>query len=101
MANNYLQKQRRRMWMNNPCCENCGVLTILPEDVPGRVNSSGIKQIREVPSNMATIQHKYSRLHPKRGTNPNERVHFLWCTKCNAEESIIQEREYYRSSPLK
>lgn len=101
MANQYLQKQRRKMWDKDPRCENCGVVTVLPEDLPGKISKLGIKQIKVVPPNMATIQHKYSRLHPNRGLAPNdERVHFLWCTKCNFEENLIQEREFSQL-PLK
>lgn len=38
---------RNKMWESNPYCENCGVLTILPKDVPGEINpNNGHKNIK-------------------------------------------------------
>lgn len=97
---NYIKNQRRRLWEANSYCENCGVLTILPEDVPGKINSAGVKQIKTVPDNMATIQHKYDKISGKRETKntPEERVHLLWCTKCNYADGILRQAEFISSS---
>jgi len=78
-----LVKQRERLWKKNPHCENCGIETILPKHCPRGKKGRIIAQ-----DHMATIQHKYSRLHPdKRRTmildHENDRRHFLWCYKCN------------------
>lgn len=83
-----LRKQRTRLWEEDPHCRNCGVLTILPHDVPGYQPESKFVS----PDNMATIQHVYSRLNPERrqinGTRGNqpEPRHLLWCFKCNQED---------------
>lgn len=101
MGSNYIKNQRRRLWEANPHCENCGVLTILPEDVPGKINpTTGIKQIKHVPDNMATIQHKYDKISGKRHLKDTseERVHLLWCTKCNYADGILRQADFISSS---
>lgn len=91
------KQQREKMWQQNPHCRRCGVLTILPKDVPGaRFKPNGQLMIKVVPPNMATIQHKYDRLHPNRKKETKEKRHFLWCAKCNWEYHI--EHETPRSS---
>jgi hypothetical protein len=88
-----LAKQRLELWKKNPHCENCGVLTILPDDLPYSIGKTGNKNIKIFPNNTATIQHKYDRLHPQRNIKTNERRHFLWCIKCNREYWFTYERE--------
>lgn len=97
-GNNIIKKQRTRMWRANPHCENCGVLTVLPEDCPGwQAKGDGSTFLKKVPANMATIQHKYDKLHPLRNViRPNERRHFLWCYKCNHEHYKKHEEQRAR-----
>jgi len=87
-------KARDRLWKRNPFCENCGVLTIHPADVPGaRLKEDGTLMIKVTPPNMATLQHKYDRLHPKRKAKTKERRWFLWCYKCNHDYHLAHESE--------
>lgn len=85
------KKQRTLLWYTNPHCENCGVVTVLPESIDG-LNAKGIKP----PDNMATIQHKYCRGHPLRLTRAphNERRRLLWCYKCNQYYNQMYENKY-------
>lgn len=83
-----LTKQLMAKWKDNPYCQRCGVLTILPQDVPGKINThTGVKQIKKTPDNMATIQHIYDKLHPLRLVDTNDARHLLWCNKCNSEDA--------------
>lgn len=86
------RKQRERLWKIDPRCENCAVVTVLPEHVEGERHSGALKI---VPDNMATIQHKYSRNHPLRhhANGTNERRHLLWCYKCNKEFNELYENK--------
>lgn len=93
-----LTGQRNRLWNINPRCEKCGVVTILPIDVPGACyDEAGLLHIKNVPDNMATIQHKYDKLHPMRQENRSakkrERRRFLWCIKCNREHWEKHEKQ--------
>lgn len=90
----HLSKKRKRMWLIDPHCENCGVLTVLPETLPCKINpNTGLKQYDPLPDNCATIQHKYSRFSDKRGQiHHNEKRLFLWCHKCNWEDHIKEIR---------
>lgn len=83
-----LQRRRFSLWIVNPRCERCGIVTILPEMLDGvNYNHAGHLQLKTQPDNMATIQHKYFKLHPLRLTQPKkgERRWFLWCYKCNQD----------------
>lgn len=96
MSHGRYRRTRDRMWRKNPHCENCGVLTVLPKDVDGKINpNNGYRQIKDVPPNMATIQHKYSRLNKKRLEHTHERRWFLWCHKCNHADSVREQKEYF------
>lgn len=89
---------RARMWRANPHCYWCGVETVLIEGHHGQ----------QKPSNMATIDHLYSRLHPLRHTQPRrggggERRLVLACDECNqrrarAEEQRLSMDEKHRRS---
>lgn len=86
-----LKRQREQMWLVDPLCEKCGVLTFLPKASP---MLDGTKPW--VPSNMATIQHVYSKLHPKRREAPKgERRHLLWCHKCNKADAVAESQTDY------
>lgn len=88
-----LRKRRERLWLNDPHCENCGKLTILPEQLPGYKPGIGLKGY-EQPSNMATIQHRYSKNNPKRKFYiPGERRHLLWCHECNKKDNIEEQKK--------
>lgn len=87
MANDKrLQRQRFRLWQQDPRCYYCRVITILPESLSlPRARNGGLKVY---PNNLATLEHLRSRLHPKRlEPNPTytEQRHVLACRKCNQE----------------
>lgn len=84
---NKFARKRKRMWLKNSHCENCGIPTVLPEDIPGIFTNKGLKKFKNIPNNMATIQHKYGRLSHMRKILTGERRLFLWCTKCNDEDN--------------
>ena len=92
-----IRNQRKRLYIQfEGKCENCGILTVLPEDLPKRPRKEGgaHTELLVVPPNMATIQHKYDKLHPLRNiTDRRERRHFLWCYQCNREYQNLYENE--------
>jgi len=89
-----LRKQRQHLWNKfDGRCENCGVFTVLPEDVPGYEKINGVLEINKPPDNMATIQHRYSKVDPMRHIyRRDERRHFLWCNKCNNDHARYVEQ---------
>lgn len=83
-------KQKVYLWKKDPHCKRCGVLTVLPKDVPGdHIDASGCFSIIDPPDNMATIQHPYNRTHPLRKMGGR---HLLWCYKCNQEYNDLYEQ---------
>lgn len=87
MAGGKFKKQRTRLWKENPHCFYCKCLTILPEDLPVEHGYASGK-LKNVPDDMATIEHIYSRLNPSRWIR-GKRV--LACYKCNNEKSREEE----------
>lgn len=67
-------KSRRRMWESDPCCFWCGEITIY--------GGTG--------EHSATIDHLYSRLHPKRSSGGGPQV--LACNACNQERNNADHR---------
>ena len=87
-----LSKQRKSLWSQDPHCYYCGVITINLEPFPKHL----------IPSpDAATIDHIYSKLHPKRyePNLTNERRRVLCCYKCNqsrSHEELDRLRDYIR-----
>lgn len=77
------KEKKLRLWRKDRRCRNCGVITVIPNehtDTP--------------PANMATIQHKYDRLHPERISGSKEgRTIYLWCLKCNQDYNFKHEKD--------
>lgn len=93
----YIREKRIQLWNRDPHCENCGILTILPETLPGKINpTSGVKQMRDVPDNMATIQHRYDRFSGMKQLLDTKysRALYLWCNKCNFEDGARRQAEF-------
>lgn len=80
-----LGRQKKYMYKLNPHCERCGVLMVLPEDTDNKIiRPDGSYNVPYPPPNMATIQHRYCKIHPKRHKpQKGERRRFLWCYECN------------------
>lgn len=96
-----LRKWRERRWKIDPHCEKCGVETIRPQDVPGvRFKPDGTPIIKKIPDNMATVQHRFDRLHPQRRGNSRERKRYLWCYKCNHEYYKTVEEPRHKQQSL-
>lgn len=92
----FIRDKRIELWKANPYCEKCGILTILPEDVPGVINlKTGVKQMYDVPDNMATIQHRYDRWSGMKSLRdtPYARALYLWCNKCNFLDGVEREKQ--------
>lgn len=82
------KKMRKKFWESDPHCMRCGVPTILPEHLPCKIDTKNGFKIKETPSNMATIQHRYSKKHPLRRDKESMRTeqrYYLWCFKCNQQ----------------
>lgn len=98
-----LRKKKLKLWYANPHCENCGKLTMLPEQHPNvlRKDDGQMYFKKDTPHNIATIQHKYFRLHPLRHARVhfNERRLYLSCYECNKkyykdfEEPVNKQRQ--------
>ena len=84
MDHNKVRKQKERMFIEDPYCRRCGVLTWLSEK--GRSYQKG--ELTKVQLNtMATIGHKFSRYDTRRYTEPHiNKKHRLICSKCNQLE---------------
>ena len=75
------------MWENDPKCENCKTITVLPEDLPSIPRDDGGYNIVDNPDNMSTIQHRYPRQSPMRKNPGGASIVHLWCYKCNMEDN--------------
>ena len=76
--------QRTKLWKENPHCYYCGILTVPPE-----LRTETQKKNHFNFSNMATLEHLYSRLNPKRQEKYSKaRRHVLACYKCNSEKAL-------------
>lgn len=79
MSSKNLAKQRYRLWLNNPRCHYCGMVTIYkPAHQKMEITPS------ERPR-LATIDHIRPRHHPDRlkPQEPGEVLHVLACNQCN------------------
>lgn len=98
-TNQKFRDQRRRMWFENPFCRKCGIMTILPESVPGaKYKKNGEMYLKKIIPHMATIQHKYCRNHPLRLSpllHPHEQRRELWCWQCNHDYNKHHENKLY------
>jgi hypothetical protein len=79
-----LKKQRIRFWNEDPTCDWCGIITILPENV----DSENSQQV----ARMATIDHLRNRTHVNRLESPNNTTrHVLACNRCNWLRNVLTE----------
>lgn len=78
------RRRRKKLWLENPHCHWCGILTVLID------NGNGLKKH---PDNMATIDHVKSRYDKTRRKN---NVWVLACRKCNQKRN----NEETKSIPL-
>lgn len=77
----YMKLLKFKLWIKDPHCVYCGVETILPDDC----NEKG----KPAPPNMATIDHKYSKLNPLRNVVKQE--YLLCCNLCNNYRGQIEQ----------
>lgn len=77
----YLKLIKYKLWAKDPHCIYCGIETILPDDC----NEKG----KPAPPNMATIDHKYSRLNPLRNVVKQE--YLLCCNLCNNYRGQVEQ----------
>jgi len=87
--NKNLKKRRIKLWeKSNGLCYWCKRKTILPNELLKKYNTDQSGEIpQEALYKMATIEHIYSRFHPKRNSNNDsheERLK-LSCYECNHE----------------
>jgi len=90
--------RRKKMWIVDPHCERCGVLTVLPCSLTGPAYRYKDGTLRVQPDNMATIQHKYFKGHHLREVErvPGDRRWLLWCYKCNRDYNKYIEQPIQR-----
>ena len=83
-----VKRRRRKLWLQDPTCRFCGILTILPEDLPPN----------SVKNTKATIEHLDSRYNPMRGAYQGmsgkiaERC-TLACWKCNNDRNKVEQEQ--------
>lgn len=78
------KRRRESLWNDNKHCHWCGVETVWAANNDGKN-----------PDNSATLDHIYSRYHPKR-REPNkdcERRYVLACQACNHERGRLEDME--------
>lgn len=92
---------RKKLWKHEPHCKYCGQLTRLPENL-------GFKKGKKVkyPDDMATLDHVYSRLNPKREEGYNKYIFNLSCNLCNnyrekIESDNLSKEELWKRSGRK
>lgn len=96
------RKQRQKLWNENPHCYYCGILTVPPEIRTKEQVEKGYYF-----DNMATLEHLFSRLNPKRYEKHKFKTvrHVLACYKCNNDKSMedtnINFAEEHRRRSLK
>lgn len=99
MSDKRMKRRREKLWRENPNCRRCGVPTILPVDLMVRYGVAGNQLQKHIPQHvidqMATIEHRRSRLNPLRGSDRDEAT-TLYCYKCNQESN----NEELRSIPI-
>jgi hypothetical protein len=86
MPKNKIRKIRNKWYAQNPYCPNCGVLMVLPDDVPG------FPKMRNIPDNMCTYDHKYPRTTELRHVEAHRNS--LLCNKCNNEKARLDDLKY-------
>jgi hypothetical protein len=93
-SNKRLRRRLQRLWEEDPHCHWCGKLTYMVLYPPGEEF-----MLKKQTSQMATIDHIYSRLHPKRLEAPRGERHedlsrtVLACFQCNQERSRREQAE--------
>lgn len=90
------------MWEKDPRCINCSVVTVLPKDLVQTDSYGMMLPGVTIPSNMATIGHRYCRLDNRRRTaTPTEKRYRLLCHKCNNEENRIEQKIFIEEQRIK
>ncbi len=93
--------RRKQLYEQNPFCPDCNVKMVLPEDVGFFTHKNGLRSILDNPDNLCTLEHKYSRLNPKRKEPVNNEVRwFILCTKCNNKRSKIDHETFLTKEEL-
>ena len=104
--NQRLKEKRKELYNENPFCPECRIKMILPEEIGFITLPNGNKRLKQDPKNLCTIEHKYSKLNPKRQekNHTKEIRHSLLCRKCNNENGkkdiksfLTIEQEWERS----
>ncbi len=80
----YQKKKRRLFELKKGKCEYCDCQMVIDENP-----TSPEKRGCQIPTNLATLDHKYNKDHPLRQTKlqKGERRIFIVCWKCNDEKS--------------
>lgn len=86
-----LKKIRNKLYKQNPFCPDCSVKMILPEEVGFITLKNGNRRLKSQPKNLCTIEHKYTRLDPRRRErNCNSELRWsLLCAKCNNNKGRV------------
>lgn len=89
-----MKKLREELWLRDPHCYYCGIVTIPPERF-GHVTG------KDVPKNMATLDHKYHIGHPLRNEGisryekmSKEEKYVVSCTECNRMKGSVENSVY-------
>jgi hypothetical protein len=82
MASN--RKRKLNLWNKDPHCFYCGVETVIIDQ----------PRIKGVPSNLATLDHKYSKFDYRRylPTNGTEERNVLACFRCNNKRAAFEDK---------
>lgn len=87
------KNRRGRLWKLNPNCPGCGVLTILPEDMPPIVK--GLDRV--LLDSMATLDHVLPRADPRRTKQTSSSRTRLLCHGCNQKLARVQNHGSYHT----
>jgi len=90
-----LKRKRTRMFNKNPYCPFCEVKMILPEEIGYITNPcTGRKNLKSNPSNLCTIEHLISRIHPEGLTDERHKYGkiIICCMKCNNDRNKEMEK---------
>lgn len=96
-------RRREALWVKDPHCADCGVLTIPPHvlvekyKVLQHEKGWGEAVPREEREKMATLEHCISKLSPYRDKLPQR--YLLLCFYCNQARAARQQRMFQKVTP--
>lgn len=89
-----IARRRERLWKVSPHCHYCKIITILP-------SSLSQEKLKRPPSNLATIDHVFHKLDPRRKIDCSKTGRrILACYGCNQKKGKKDNKKFSRIKGL-